>query len=287
MIVNPQFFNYRLIIGSLVIVIVSLVTLGYLKYNTLKKNQEFITQENKLVENELSEMISSYEKMVVENQNINLELEKTKQKISRILDSVKTLESNVSLISSYKKQIEDFKAEHKEITSIVNDLKSENITVNNKEKLKNNVQKKLDSNSENYTKVESPKSSLTVSSFTAEAVKRVTRKRIIKTKYANNAKQIHVCFTLEDSTFTQEEYKDIYIQILNPKNNIIADKGVVNFGKSSLIYTEKLGIDYDNKTKKVCSLIKTDASDALVKGTYFVSIYHKAVRLGNTTIELK
>jgi len=287
MIVNPQFFNYRLIIGSLVIVIVSLSVLSYSRYNTLKKNQEFITQENKLVENELSEMISSYELVVVENQNINLELEKTKQKISRILDSVKTLQPDASLISSYKKQIEEFKAENKEISAIVDDLKSKNKSKNEQVNFKHTILKQSSSLNRKKNKVKLPKSGLIISGFTAEAVKRVTTRRIIKTQYANSAKQIHVCFTLEDSIPINKGEKDLYIQILNPNNNIIADKGVVNFGKSSLIYTKKLNVDYDNKSKKVCSLIKTDAREALVKGTYFVSVYHKAERLGNTTIELK
>ncbi len=291
MIVNPQFFNYRLIIGSLVITIVGLSIFSYVNYNKLKVNQEFIEQEHKLVENELSEMISSYELVVVENKKTNVELEKTKQKINSILDSVKMLKPNASLISSTEKQIvEVFKEENKEMPAVVNNLKLEDKTISKVSNVKSNTLKALNTSNKELSQQTSPNVTLAidVADFTVEAIKRINASgKPIKTRYASNAKQIHVCFTLEDNALINSGNKDLYIQVLNPRNNIIADKGAVNFGKSSLIYSKKIEVNYDNESKKVCSFIKTDANETLVKGTYFVSVYHKAVSLGSTSIELK
>ena len=289
MIVNPQFFNYRLIIGSLVITIVGLSAFSYLSYNKLKVNQEFIEQENKLVENELSEMISSYELVVLENKQTNVELEKTKQKINSILDSVKLLKPNASLISSYEKQIEIFKAESKNISAVVSDFKSKSKKTSRVPNVKSNTLKLQEASNKEPTNIKAlPNANLAVTDFTVDAIKRINASgKPIKTRYASSAKQIHICFTLQDNALVNSGSKDLYIQILNPKSNILADKGAVNFGKSSLIYTKKIGVDYDNKSKKVCSFIKTDANETLVKGTYFVSVYHEALSLGSTSIELK
>jgi hypothetical protein len=288
MIVNPQFFNYRLIIGSLVITIVSLSVFSYLSYSKLKVNQEFIAQENKLVENELSEMISSYELVVVENIKTNVELEKTKEKINSILDSVKMLKPSEPLISSNEKKIEVFEAENKQISAVVNDLKLESRILNTEPNVKSNTLTILTPKNKELNTKTLPNATLAITDFTVEAVKRInTSGKAIKTRYANNAKQIHICFTLQDNVLVNSGDKDLYIQILNPRNNIIADKGAVNFGKSSLIYTKKIDVDYDNKSKRICSFIKTDANETLVKGTYFVSVYHEALSLGSTSIELK
>ena len=288
MIVNPQIFNYRLIIGSLVVAIVGLSVFSYLSYSKLKVNQEFIEQEHKLVENELSEMISSYELVVIENKKTNVALEKTKQKINSILDSVKMLRPNASLKSSYKKEIDRFEAEDKATTAVVNDSKSDNKIANKASNVKRNTLKTRNPSTKKTTKKTVPNITSAIANFTVEAIKRINASgKPIKTDYANNAKQIHVCFTLQNDAFVNSGDKDLYIQILNPKNNIIADKGAVNFGKSSLIYTKKINVDYNNDSKKVCVFIKTDTNETLVKGTYFVSVYHEALSLGSTSIELK
>ncbi len=301
MIVNPQLFNYRLIIGSLVVAVVVITTISYSSYSTLKASKTFIEQENKLVENELSEMISSYELMKFENNNISFQLEKTKTRINRILDSVKNLKPNASLISRYKKQLDELKDENVKVLAQINGVESKNnLLEQDVEGAKNEVERTTNTikvlQAENSTlsetnlklrkEVEEAKI-LAIADFKAVGVKRVTPKRVVDTRYARRAKQLHISFTLAANKFTDKGTKDLYIQILDPKSNIVADKGSVKFDEHLLIYTEKVSVDYNNKDIKVNSLIKADDNEILVRGTYFVSVYHDAVRLGDTTIELK
>lgn len=127
MIINPQLFKFRLIIGSLAIAIVILSSFGYMSYNNLKENQEFIVQEKGLVENELSEMISSYEAVDVKKDSIAKQLEETKSKIVTILDSVKQLKPNASIISNYEAQIKVLKEENVQLIALTNSLKPKKI----------------------------------------------------------------------------------------------------------------------------------------------------------------
>lgn len=297
MIVNPQLFNYRLIIGSLVVTIVIITTISYSSHSSLKANKTFIEQESKLVENELSEMISSYELMEVENENINFQLEKTKIRINRVLDSVKNLTPSESLISQYKKQLKKLKEENVKVLAQVKHLEHKNDLqkqdTEGVERTQNVIKVLQDENSTlsktniNLTKEIEEAKILALTDIKAVGVKRVTRRRVVDTKHARRAKQLHVSFTLEANRFTDKGKKDLYIQILDPKNNIVADKGSVKFDEHLLFFTEKVSVDYNNEDIKINTLIKTDNNETLVRGTYFVSVYHNAVRLGDTTIELK
>ena len=58
MIVNPQLFNYRLIIGSLIVAVNRFRCLQFYNYQSITSHQQFLEQEKKLVESELSQMIS-------------------------------------------------------------------------------------------------------------------------------------------------------------------------------------------------------------------------------------
>lgn len=298
MIVNPQLFNYRLIIGSLVITIVILSAFSYISYNKMVENQIFIEQEKDLVENELSEMISSYDDIKIEKKSINIQLEKAKSKLTQILDSVKYLKPSVSLISEYRSQARFLKRQNAQVLAIVKSLERENkilkeeeikrienATSNNKVvsrslSIKNKTLTKPDSNLDSEKK-------LIVTNLLAKGVKRITSRRIIDTRYAGKANKFHVCYTILSNKNIDADEKEIYIQILDSKMNVIADKGTVNFGEKSLIYSYKETVDYNNEDLNVCSVIEKRLEDTLDKGVYFITIVHEGETLGKTSIELK
>ena len=61
MIVNPQLFNYRLIISSLLVVLTVLGVYSFDKYKSIESYEEFLEQEKVLIETELSELLLSYD----------------------------------------------------------------------------------------------------------------------------------------------------------------------------------------------------------------------------------
>ena len=301
MIVNPQLFSYRLIIGSLVIAIVILGSFSHISYNTLKKNQMVIEQEKALVESELSEMISSYKTVDVENDSIAKRLEETKSKITTILDSVKLLKPNASLISIYKVQIKLLKEENMQLFAAVDNLQSKNAVLNLKAQSNatgleqsNTIASALKSKNKTLVvtnlkfKEDLVKAKqFTITNIVAEGVKRVTTSsRIINTENVNKTNKFHVCFTLVKNEQLEKGPKDLYIQILDSKMNVVADKGTLNFGKTSLIYSAKTIAQYTNEDLEICLLIDKGA-EKLTKGAYFVSIFYQGKKLGRTIIQLK
>ena len=73
---------------------------------------------------------------------------------------------------------------------------------------------------------------LTANSFKAKAYQNYNG-NLVETKKANKAQTIEVCFTLAENALTEKGDKELYIQIVNPKNNVVANKGfIVLFRKS-------------------------------------------------------
>ncbi|AUC82742.1 hypothetical protein [Lacinutrix sp. Bg11-31] len=301
MIVNPQLFNYRLIIGSLVIAIVILGSFSYTSYNILKENQVFIEQEKILVESELSEMISSYDAVDVKSAFIAKQLEETKSKISRILDSVKLIKPNASLISKYRAQIKVLKQENVQILALADNLAAENTSLKQQTKeitshlvetktIANTLKTKNETLAETnlHLKEDLEKAKqLIVTNIVAKGVKRVTSSnRIVNTRNVNKTNKFQVCFTLAKNELLQKGRKELYIQVLDSKMNVVADKGTLNFGKTSLIYSAIETVDYNNEDMDICSLIDK-GTEKLTKGAYFISVFYQGKKLGRTTIELE
>jgi len=303
MIVNPQPFNYRLIIGSLVLVIVILGFYNYNSFINLKNQETFVKQENQLVQSELSKMIDNYNIINGKNDRVNLELEATKDKLSRMIDSIKIVPKKVSLISHNTAKVKSNKLSiikaYYEINDKSNNAFFDDSQGNDIDFLKHNsaVKSSKDKESQlpkiiNYglinNAVDSPKKTITIKNIKAQGVKKITPKqRIISTKTASKANQLHVSFTIDKSEMTNFKMESVYIQILDSKNNIVGDKGVVSFGNQNLIYSEKAIVDSKDDDLKISKLIKASKREPLIKGSYLVNVFHNTTRVANTTINLK
>lgn len=301
MIVIPQTFNYRLIIGSLAVALVVIGSYSFYNFNKLEDYKTFIHQEKKLLENELSEMITRFEDVEVENTSVNLKLEESKANIKSVLDTIQSLKADVALLTVYRSKIEILQEEKEEVFKLVKNLQQENQELASKARqiedelsgtkdLTNSLKLENKGLSEANTTLSEKiviASQLEIENLSANAVKRITKKRIITTNDSKRANKLHIEFTVAKNKFAEEGEKDIYIQILNPNNNVIADQGAVKFGKQSLIYSKKIKVNYKNEDVNVESLITTDINEPLTKGVYFINVFNDAKRLAGTSVTLK
>jgi len=294
MIVNPQLFNYRLILSSLIVTIAVIAVFSFTNYKSISSQNEFLHQEKKLIEGELSQIILSYDNVSSTNTSLSLELENAKQTTKIALDSLRLLNSDLSVLFKYKQQTAGFKAKYKTLFSAIESLESSNEVLKEEAISSNNdLEKQVELNlaltKTNFAlnKTIDKASLLSANSFKATAQNTVLGKKVYTNK-ASKAKAIDVCFTLAKNILTEPGKKEIYIQIVNPKNNVVADKGAVNFGESSLIYSIKTNIAYHNEVNDVCVEIKADKDNQpFAKGTYFVNVFHKDIKLGSTEVVLK
>jgi hypothetical protein len=293
MIVNPQFFNYRLIIGSLVVAIVVLGSYSFSSYSSLKDHQEFLEQESKLVQNELTEMISFYDEVNIENEAINMQLEKSKSKVETILEELRQLKTNVSLISKYKAQIWSLKLEKDNLFILVKTFEEENkslkdstVTFAKKLESQNTYVKSLEEKntilSETLKKVET----LSIVNINAVAIKTISSLSVVETDIANQADHFEVCFTLSKNDFTPKGKKNLYVQILDSNNNIVVNRGTVQFEENNLEYSGKTKVYYINENVDVCVKINVNTKLPLSEGTYFATVFHDDQQLGGTEIYL-
>nr|WP_321232548.1 hypothetical protein [uncultured Psychroserpens sp.] len=294
MIVNPQSFNYRLIIGSLIVAVAVLTVYSFTSYKSIVAHQQFIEQEKKLVESELSQMITRYDDVSISNDLISSQLEDAKRNTKLALDSLRMLRSDLSVISKFKDQLFNLKLKNKALFKTIDSLDEANQGLEQEKLLAyNELKKQKRENSSLLKENEDLEKSLekgaliTANSFKAKGYEKFFGAKRSSNK-AKRVQSIEVCFTLAENSLTEAGEKELYIQILNPKNNVVADKGAINFGNSSLIYSAKELINYSNEVLEVCLDVDADIDEQpLVSGTYYISIFHKDRKLGSTEVKLK
>jgi len=293
MIVNPQLFNYRLITGSLIVGIAVLSIYSFTNYQSIQAHQQFLEQEKNLINVELSNMIKRYDEVSRKNDLITSQLDQAKEETQIALDNIKQLQDQLSVIPEIEHQVSVLQSKNMELNNAILSVNQKNADLEaENQKAYNDLQDQFATNNslleENKNLKENLKkaSVLTANSFKAIALNKVFGKTIVTSK-ATKTNSIEVSFTLGQNMFAEAGDKDIYIQILTPTNNVFADKGAINFGESSLIYSIKKIIPYNNTDFDVSISINAEEDDQpLIEGTYYISVFNKDHKLGSAQLIL-
>ena len=300
MIVFPQTYNYKLIIGSLIIALSVLGVFTFQNQNKLEEYNAYLAQEKSLIQNELSEMISRFDTLDIENEELSLQLEASKLKLEQALDSIKTLEVTANLLTHYKSKVQLLKEEKARILNLVNSLETQNKTLQTEVtqskqqlssiKVKANTLKetnvKLKKRNETLNKHIVKASQMQITMLDAKAVKRVSKNKVVTTDKAKRTNKLLVEFVIPKNDLITKGKKDIYIQIVNPNNNVVSNKDEAKFGKQSLIYSKKLDVNFNNKDLAVSTFIDADKNEPFKQGVYFVNVFNQDNRLASTSILL-
>lgn len=293
MIVNPQLFNYRLINGVLVIAIVVLGSISFSSYNTLKNQKAVAEQEFNLVQQELSQMIALYEEVGVENEERTLQLQQSKSRIYSLLDSLEAVKSDLPLITKFKQEsmalrhrqnefITELDFKKKEITDLVEETNKALETIGfQKDQLE-----LLTEENEKLAFMIKEITGLSANNIEGTALITSRSNDDIVTEIASKANNLEVCFTIEENTFSPKGNKDIYVQILDPHNNVVSDRGAVQFGNTYLVYSGKTSVNYRNTNLDVCTKINVNSEEPLVEGDYLITVFHDNEVLGTSKIIL-
>ncbi|WP_178990765.1 hypothetical protein [Winogradskyella schleiferi] len=293
MIVNPQLFNYRLIISSLLVVLTVLGIYSFDKYKSIESYEVFLEQEKSLIETELSDMLSSYDELGQDYNLMASQLQEAKQETKTALDSLRLLESDLSIITRFKEQLIVLKSKSKVLLSTIDSLNSANIKLQKEKRYALNTIKKktstinnLEVANDSLNKSIDNAAILKASNVNVQSYKLKSDKKRF-TDRARRANAMDVCITLNENPLALKGNKTIYIQIVSPEGNVVSDKGEVVFGDVSLNYSKKEVVAYNNNNLEICSAIVADEDDQpFSKGYYFINVFHENIKLGSTSIEL-
>lgn len=283
----------KILIGLLVVLLVSLA--GY-TYTLIQQNKEtllFLEADKAEVQKELEAIVVSYNEILQDNELKDKELIAARDRIVVLLDSVKNYKANLSIINRYKAQVRGLKNERTQLFKRADSLlivtQRLAIEKDSTTAVLNKTIKVVDSvttaNTQLFNSLEKG-ALIGITNLDATAI--IVRKggKIKQTKRASRADKIRVCYTIAPNTLAQAGDRVLYVQVINPDNNIIGDKSNITFGQDLLTYSKSESVFYENQALDVCAIIGTTGQDVL-KGLYTINIFDAQRQIGSTTLMLK
>ena len=283
----------KILIGLLVVLLVSLA--GY-TYTLIQQNKEtvlFLEADKAEVQKELEAIVVSYNEILQDNELKDKDLIAARDRIVVLLDSVKNYKANLSIINRYKAQVRGLKNERTQLFKRADSLlivtQRLAIEKDSTTAVLNKTIKVVDSvttaNTQLFNSLEKG-ALIGITNLDATAI--IVRKggKIKETKRASRADKIRVCYTIAPNTLAQAGDRVLYVQVINPDNNIIGDKSNITFGQDLLTYSKSEIVFYENKALDVCAIVGTTGQDVL-KGLYTINIFDAQRQIGSTTLMLK
>ena len=283
----------KILIGLLVVLLVSLA--GY-TYTLIQQNKEtvlFLEADKAEVQKELEALVVSYNEILQDNKLKDKDLIAARDRIIVLLDSVKDYKANLSIITRYKAQVRALKNERTQLFKRADSLLvvTQRLAVEKDSttavliKTIKVVDSVTTANTQLFNSLEKG-ALIGISNLDATAI--IVRKggKIKETKRATRADKIRVCYTIAPNTLAQAGDRVLYVQVINPDNNIIGDKSNITFGQDLLTYSKSESVFYENQALDVCAIVGTAGQDVL-KGLYTINIFDAQRQIGSTTLMLK
>ncbi|WP_320813985.1 hypothetical protein [Flavobacterium sp.] len=113
--------------------------------------------------------------------------------------------------------------------------------------------------------------------------------KIITDKYARASdkiiQQLRVCFTVEGNEFIKKGEKKFYIQVVNPRNQIVSfESTFIELKDVKLIYSAKVEANYTQKDIDICTYVDLEKNKT-IKGKYKINVYNEFSKIGTAIFD--
>ncbi|WP_458626726.1 chromosome partitioning protein ParA [Winogradskyella sp. PC D3.3] len=283
-------------VGLGILLVLFLVTAFYTSklYSEKQENEKLLMSEKKQVLNDLNNMAKDYDEAIAENEIKNQDLIAARERIQGLMDSLKVSQNSVGSLWGYKKKYMALQEEMDILLTENDRLKGENqylassldstqIQLAERTMFTDSL---LVQNTELATVVKDAAALQTVGLVGMGVIERNSGKQI-PTERASRSDKIKVCFTVAKNMLTESGDKELYVQVIDPKNNVLGSNDQIEFEDDVLNYSLISRFNYENRNLNICEYINELEDSKFEKGRYTVNVFSDKALISTSEFELK
>ena len=282
---------------ALGIAVVLFAVTAFFTFDIMNKKdamEKDLTEQKELVMADLSNMAKQYDEAIGENEVANSNLVEARERIQGLMDSLKISETNVKSLWRYKQKYASLQKEM-DVLLVQNDslrfensllattLDSTQVRLEERTMFTDSL---LVQNTALADVVENAAVLTTVGLKGFGVIERTSGK-LIPTERASRADKLRVCFTVAKNTLVQAGDQELYIQVIDPNNNVLGANEQVQFEEESLNYSLISKFNYENSNLNVCEFVASKGDNSFAKGRYTVNVFSQKDLVSSSEFSLK
>lgn len=286
--------KFKILIGVLSLLLIALAVYTVTLFKDSKNTISSLEIKKADIEEELEGLIANYDDIIEENELKDKEIISARERITVLLDSIKDAEANLALIERYKTEIDKLKRERsllfKRADSLIaankklaDERDSTTVQLISSQILLDSVNRANESMSETLKRV----SVLKARGLKGEAVIIRRNGKVVSTTRSSRADKIRACFTLVENEIASAGNRTLYLQVINPKHNIMGNREHIEFqNEENLFYSASIDVFYENEELDVCIMVDVDDNE-LIEGEYNFIVFDGGNKIASTTMILR
>lgn len=277
------------VIATTIILALGLLVLVIMFFSQRSKMNEMetvLTQEKDSLANELKLMVNGYDTLKTNNDSLNANLFREKEKIIKLL-SINA--SNSQLIKKYRSEISTMRDIMKSYIVQIDSLNTRNkvLSAQNKE-IQQQITQVKNTNTELSKVKEELNSKVEIASvIQAKDILAVSlNKKRKETTRINLLDKLRICFTLRENALAKAGEKEVYMRVLRPDSLVIATSAdnLFKYKGKDIVFSASRLVDYMNQDIDVCIFL--DNTGDFIVGNYSVELYLENNIIGRTNFML-
>ncbi|QCX02142.1 hypothetical protein FGM00_19220 [Aggregatimonas sangjinii] len=291
-------FSNNITLAALAAIILGILIAFYYSYAQSKNQINFLQEEKAILVKDLTLMKADVDRLEARNMVDEIEIQKSKQSVERLLDSVGRLNFTIEKLREFKSELRKLEARNDSLKLKNNLLKYTNtVLVDKYEKTQKEIQV-LRAKSSSLAEAESlqrrkmkelneelkVKKYLVIDNSRGNGA-RVKGGKRIQTNKASVVEKLDGCAVVGKDMSAAGSEKIIYFQFLGPTMQIIEDNANT-ITVNGNVYSKRVEFNFDGNQREVCSSISLP-SGSLEKGTYTINIFEDERLLSSSEFQLK
>ncbi len=266
--------------------LIFLVVMYFDQKNKMVEMETVLTSEKDSLANELRLMVHGYDTLKTDNDTLQANLEREKNRIVQLL-SINA--SNVQLIKKYRAEISTMRDIMKSYIVQIDSLNTRNkeLVAENLD-IKQQITEVQSSNVELSKVREELNAKVEVASvIQAKDIVAVSLNRKSKeTTRLNLLEKLRICFTLRENPIARAGEKEVFMRIIRPDSLVITTSpdNLFDYNGNKLIYSASRLVDYMNQDIEMCIFV--DNTGDFIVGNYSVELYLENTIIGRTNFML-
>ncbi len=285
--------KFKILVGVLSLLLIALGVYTVSLFNDNKEKVSNLEAQKAEIQRELEGLLANYNEIIEENELKDREIIDARDRITVLLDSVKKSQADLKLLDHYRNKVDELQKERQLLFK-----KADSLIAVNKVLLRqrDSTHTELEISrtfadsilQENESMNETLKRAAVVKAKNLKGEAVIIRKngKVVNTNRASRADKIRACFTLTENAIAPSGARTLYVQVINPKNNIVGERSFIQFEEGSLFFSATTDVYYENEELDVCIMV--DVSDAeLIEGSYIFNIFDESNLIASSGMELR
>jgi len=303
---NKQ-LGQKIILGALFLAIASLISLTYFNYMESGEKASFLASEKEMIIKDLQKMQESFGELTEAKGKIALEIKQNRNRIGILLDSLDIMEVDYNILQTYRSELSGLRYENERYRKIIDSIQYKNLLLEREldigklkinelseysEALKDTNDVLVDRrdslvslNSELTDKI-TEGSILNIYNLKGTSYRSRSNGKVTSTSRASKAELIRACFVILPNKLLKDIDNEVYLQIIDPRNNVIGEKERIRFDDQVLVFSKRIPIKVKDKPIDVCDYVTTKQAK-VYQGNYTVNVFYQEKLLATSTFALK